>query len=72
MFDVITIGSAVRDVFGRTGDVKAVKNATFATGKAACFPLGSKLNLDDVNFSVGGGAINTAVTFANQGYTLLY
>jgi sugar/nucleoside kinase (ribokinase family) len=68
MFDVITIGSAVRDVFGRTVDIKTVKDTKFATGKAACFSLGSKLNLDDVNFSVGGGAINTAVTFANQGY----
>jgi sugar/nucleoside kinase (ribokinase family) len=68
MFDVITIGSAVRDVFGRTADIKTIKNTKFATGKGACFSLGSKLNLDDVNFSVGGGAINTAVTFANQGY----
>src|SRR3989344_7392616 len=68
MFDVITIGSAVRDVFARTKDIKAIKDKKFAVGEAACFSLGSKLNLDEVNFSVGGGAINTAVTFANQGY----
>ena len=68
MFDVITIGSAVRDVFARTRDIKAIKDKKFAVGEAACFPLGSKLNLDEVNFSVGGGAINTAVTFANLGY----
>lgn len=68
MFDVITIGSAVRDVFARTKDIQAIKDKKFAVGEAACFPLGSKLNLDDVQFSVGGGAINTAVTFANQGY----
>lgn len=68
MFDVITIGSAVRDIFARTREMKTIKDKKFAVGEAACFPLGSKLNLDDVNFSVGGGAINTAVTFANLGY----
>jgi len=68
MFDVITIGSAVRDVFARTRDIKTVKDKRFAVGEAGCFSLGSKLNLDEVNFSVGGGAINTAVTFANQGF----
>ncbi|MCH8986758.1 carbohydrate kinase family protein [Patescibacteria group bacterium] len=68
MFDVITIGSATRDVFARTADIKTIQDKKFASGKAACFELGSKLNLDEVNFSVGGGAINTAVTFANQGF----
>lgn len=68
MFDVITIGSAVRDVFARTRELKAIRDRRFAVGEAACFALGSKLNLDEVIFSVGGGAINTAVTFANQGY----
>ena len=68
MFDVITIGSAVRDVFARTRDIKPIKDKKFAAGEAACFSLGSKLDLDEVNFAVGGGAINTAVTFANQGY----
>jgi sugar/nucleoside kinase (ribokinase family) len=68
MFDVITIGSAVRDVFARTGDIQTIDNKKFVAGEAACFALGSKLNLDDVQFSVGGGAINTAVTFANQGF----
>lgn len=68
MFDVITIGSATRDVFARGADIEIVKNKKFASGKGACFALGSKLNLDEVNFSVGGGAINTAVTFANQGF----
>lgn len=65
--DVITIGSATRDVFARSEDIKIKKGKEFATGKGACFALGSKLNLEEVNFFVGGGAINTAVTFANQG-----
>ncbi len=68
MFDVITIGSAVRDIFARTKDLKQIKDKKFAVGEAACFSLGSKLNLEEVNFSIGGGAINTAVTFANQGF----
>ena len=35
MFDVITIGSAVRDVFARTKDIKAIKDKKFAVGEAA-------------------------------------
>jgi len=65
--DVITIGSATRDVFARSEDITVKRGKEFATGKGACFALGSKLNLQEVNFFVGGGAINTAVTFANQG-----
>jgi len=65
--DVITIGSATRDVFARSEDIIMKEGREFVTGKGGCFTLGAKLNLDEVNFFVGGGAINTAVTFANQG-----
>ena len=67
MFDVITIGSAIRDVFMRCGEIKAIEWKEFPTGKGAVFPVGSKIDVDEMKFMVGGGAINTAVTFSNQG-----
>ncbi|OHA62224.1 MAG: hypothetical protein A2748_01270 [Candidatus Wildermuthbacteria bacterium RIFCSPHIGHO2_01_FULL_45_20] len=68
MFDVFTIGSAVRDIFARSNDVIYKKGSEFPAGEGACFSLDSKLTLDEVNFYVGGGAVNTATTFANQGF----
>lgn len=70
MFDVITIGSATRDVFVRTKEMRIIRGKEFATGEGLCFSLGSKVNLDELHFAVGGGAANTAVTFANQGFTV--
>lgn len=68
MFDVITIGSATRDVFVRSKSFKAIEAKEFATGEALAMALGSKLDIDEIRFAVGGGAVNTAVTFANQGF----
>lgn len=67
MFDVITIGTATRDAFIKSAAFKILKDARFVTGKAECLSLGSKINVDDLIFSTGGGATNTAVTFARQG-----
>lgn len=68
MFDVITVGSATRDVFVRSKEIEILRSKKFPTGEGLCFSLGSKVNIDELNFSVGGGAANTAVTFANHGY----
>jgi ribokinase len=67
MYDVITIGSATRDVFMRSRHIKIIKDATFSTGEAECFALGSKIDVDYILFETGGGATNTAVGFARQG-----
>lgn len=68
MFDVITVGSATRDVFLWSKAFKVLKSKEFSTGKGISFSLGSKINLEELNFRAGGGAVNTAVTFANQGF----
>jgi ribokinase len=70
MFDVITIGSATRDVFVRSREIKTIRSEDFSTGEGLCFSLGSKVNIDELHFSVGGGSANTAATFANQGYSV--
>src|SRR3989344_1131085 len=58
-YDVITSGSGLVDAFIYTG-VKENK-------KEICFPSGTKIKVENVMFSVGGGGINTAKTFAKLG-----
>jgi len=67
MFDIITIGSATHDVFLKSEDFKIIQDDSFATGKAECFALGSKIEIKDIVFTTGGGGANTAVTFARRG-----
>ncbi|MBU0894515.1 MAG: carbohydrate kinase family protein [Nanoarchaeota archaeon] len=59
MFDVITFGSAVIDVFVDT-DI-AEKKGFMA------YPVGSKILLKDIKFDIGGGGTNTAVAFSRLG-----
>lgn len=74
MFDVITIGTATRDIFLGSplfkvlNDPKHLANIGFETGEAQCFALGSKVNVDTFVRTVGGDAANAAVTFARQGF----
>lgn len=73
MYDVITIGTAMRDVFVRLGMIpngryhRVVRNSRFETGAAECFSLGSKIAVPDIVFATGGGGTNAAVTFAREG-----
>ncbi|MBU2565983.1 carbohydrate kinase family protein [Patescibacteria group bacterium] len=64
---VCTIGSGTRDVFIKSTHFEKQKDPSSPTGFDACFPLGSKINLDNVIFETGGGATNAAVTFARSG-----
>ncbi len=67
MYDIITIGSATRDVFLKAEGFELRKHADSPTGEEQCFPLGSKIEIKEVTFTTGGGGTNTAVTFARQG-----
>jgi sugar/nucleoside kinase (ribokinase family) len=66
MYDVITIGTATRDAF--------VKSPAFETrtdeknALEGCFPLGAKVEVDDLILETGGGATNAAATFGRLGY----
>ncbi len=66
-FDIISIGSATKDVYLISKDFKLIKSGKFSTGFGECFNYGSKLDLGDVFFDIGGGATNSAFTFANLG-----
>ncbi len=73
MFDVITIGTATRDVFLSSNlfkivrDPKHLQKLGFKTGEAQCFALGGKIEVEPPIMTIGGGATNAAVTFARQG-----
>ena len=67
MLDIISIGSATRDIFINTDKFKSFDLSDFSTGKALCFPLGSKIEIKKIVFTSGGGGTNAAVTFARQG-----
>src|SRR3989338_7188345 len=67
MYDVVTIGSATRDVFVIPGEFEIEEGAKYKTGKAVCFSLGSKIDVPEIYYKTGGSAINAAVTFARQG-----
>ncbi|MEK7615243.1 MAG: PfkB family carbohydrate kinase [Patescibacteria group bacterium] len=68
MFDIITIGAAVRDVFMVSDKFVVVKSKKFATGAGECMALGSKIEVDEIVFTTGGGATNAAATFASLGF----
>ena len=68
MFDIITIGSATRDVFLKMEDVELRKHADSPTGVEQCFSLGSKLAIKEIVFTTGGGGTNAAATLGRQGF----
>ncbi len=59
MFDIVTFGSAVVDIFVET-DLKS-------KGKFVAYPVGSKILVNNMKFSIGGGGTNTAVAFSRFG-----
>lgn len=67
MFDIITIGSATRDVFLESNDFYDIKSSEFSSGVGECLSLGSKNEVQRIFFTTGGGATNVAVTFARLG-----
>lgn len=72
MHDVITIGTATVDAFIHAPFLKAAARPTRAAkgasdaGKANCFPSGAKIEIGEPFMAVGGGAFNSAVTFARS------
>lgn len=68
MFDVVTIGAATRDVFIKSTAFEVHDGDHPPESIEGCFPLGAKIEIDDMIFETGGGATNAAATFARLGY----
>lgn len=65
MFDVITIGSSLIDIFVRSDEFQLKK---MDHGVLLCQLLGEKVEVDDMALRTGGGGSNTAVGFARMGF----
>ncbi len=72
MFDVITFGSATKDIYLKSKKFQPVSGQNFITGQGICLTLGSKTEVEDILLKSGGGGTNTAATFANQGLKTAY
>ena len=64
---ILTIGSATIDIILKSKDFQTKEDDEFETHKAQCFSYGSKLEVDEANFYLGGGALNTGFSFARMG-----
>jgi len=64
---ILSIGAAVQDVFlSHSTELKPVSDKT-ADELFLKIELGSKNDVNNIDFSTGGGATNASVTFARQG-----
>ncbi len=69
MFDIITFGSATQDIIVKPKKLTALKyDKSSANHADVCFPIGSKVEIEDMQFYSGGGGTNTAATFVAQGF----
>lgn len=63
---MITVGSAVLDIFMRSDKFKVVSSGDIPGGIAMCEVYGGKMEVEEVTIVSGGGATNTAVSFARK------
>lgn len=69
MYDIITFGSATQDINLKSKAFKVSKDdKDSVTGEGICLALGSKIDVEDIKFTTGGGGTNVAATFAKQGF----
>jgi len=77
MYDIITFGSAAQDIHVKSKEFKTLNDPSagsgqaekiFSTGRGICLTLGSKIEVEDIVYTSGGGGTNTAATFAKQGF----
>ncbi len=68
-YDVVTIGSATRDVFVRS-DLAKIMEMSEMQGSTSylCLDHGGKQNVSNIFFTTGGGATNAAAAMATLGF----
>ena len=73
MYDVITVGSSTTDVFVYTDRSESISIKT-KDGKEdyISYPVGSKLIINTLDFSTGGGGTNSAVALSRLGLKVAY
>ncbi len=70
MYDVITVGSATVDAFVKT----EFSQVLYSRKKKECiaYPVGSKILIEELNLTLGGGGTNTAVALARLGHRIAF
>ena len=69
MYDIITVGSATVDVFAKTKFSELIKIMDSKGEKDfLAYPTGAKILIEELVFTTGGGATNTAACFSRLGY----
>jgi ribokinase len=68
---ILTIGAATQDVF-LSGKSLHARRDVRTRDYVEQFPLGAKIEVENIVFDTGGGATNAAVTFARQGLSVGY
>lgn len=68
MFDIVAIGGSTKDIFIRMNTAEIIDIKKFADRKSfICLNYGEKIEIDKLNYDLGGGAVNTSVNFSNLG-----
>lgn len=69
---ILSIGAAVQDVFlSHSDEFKPVTDKTLHE-QVMQLEMGAKADVNNINFSTGGGATNAAVTFSRQGLNAIF
>ena len=66
-YNCVSIGNSTVDIILKSSEFKIVKNSNFTTGTAICEIFDSKVNVDNMFISSGGGATNTACGLSHFG-----
>ena len=72
MFNIITFGSATRDIFLKAEEFLVGDFRFDQIKKKILLPYGLKVNIEEIYFHSGGGGSNTAATFSSQGHKVAY
>jgi ribokinase len=71
-YDVITVGSATEDVFAKSDAGLITIKSSDGNAELLAYPLGSKIRMVELDFQIGGGGTNTAVSFSRLGFKTAY
>lgn len=73
MYDVITVGSSTVDAFAKTNFSELIKIMR-PEGETdfLAYPTGAKILIEELRFTTGGGATNTAVSLARLGHKVAF
>lgn len=66
-YDIICVGSASIDVFV-TSKSKNIEIEKIHAHEDICLPIGAKILIDTLHTEVGGGGVNTSISFARLGF----